>query len=87
MTDDKERQLSEIRSDIEATRQRLAETLDAIEDRLDVPKRVRSALRDAIDTLDTVRQERPEVVYAALAAALGLVAGVTALIIRSATRR
>jgi uncharacterized protein (UPF0147 family) len=87
MTDDKERQLSEIRSDIEATRQRLAETLDAIEDRLDVPKRVRSALRDAMDRLDTIRQERPEIVYAALAGALGLVAGVTALIIRSATRR
>lgn len=87
MTDDKERQLSEIRSDIEATRQRLAETLDAIEDRLDVPKRVRAAIQDAMDRLDTIRQERPEVVYAAIAGALGLVAGVTALIIRSATRR
>jgi ElaB/YqjD/DUF883 family membrane-anchored ribosome-binding protein len=87
MTDDKERQLSEIRSDIEATRQRLAETLDAIEDRLDVPKRVRAAVQDAIDRLDAIRQERPEVVYAAIAGALGLVAGVTALIVRSATRR
>jgi ElaB/YqjD/DUF883 family membrane-anchored ribosome-binding protein len=87
MTDDKERQLSEIRSDIEATRQRLAETLDAIEDRLDVPKRVRAAVRDAIDRLDAIRQERPEVVYAAIAGALGLVAGVTALIIRSATKK
>ena len=64
MTDDKERQLSEIRSDIEATRQRLAETLDAIEDRLDVPKRVRAALQDAMDRVDALRQERPEVVYA-----------------------
>jgi ElaB/YqjD/DUF883 family membrane-anchored ribosome-binding protein len=87
MTDDKERQLSEIRSDIEATRQKLAETLDAIEDRLDVPKRVREAVRDAIDRLDAIRQERPEVVYAAIAGALGLVAGVTALIVRSAVRR
>lgn len=87
MTDDKERQLSEIRSDIEATRQRLAETLDAIEDRLDVPKRVRAAVRDAIDRLDAIRQERPEIVYAAIASALGLVAGITALTIRSATRK
>ena len=87
MTDDKERQLSEIRSDIEATRQRLAETLDAIEERLDVPKRVRKAVADAMERLDTVRQERPEVVYAAIASALGLVAGVTALIIRSATKK
>ncbi|WP_375388052.1 DUF3618 domain-containing protein [uncultured Amnibacterium sp.] len=86
MTDDKERQLSEIRSDIEATRQRLAETLDAIEDRLDVPKRVRAAVQDAMDRLDAVRQERPEVVYAALASAAGVLAGVTALIIRAARR-
>ena len=86
MTDDKERQLSEIRSDIEATRQRLAETLDAIEDRLDVPKRVRAAVQDAIDRLDAIRQERPEIVYAALAGAAGVLAGVTALIIRAARR-
>ena len=86
MTDDKERQLSEIRSDIEATRQRLAETLDAIEDRLDVPKRVRAAVQEAIDRLDAVRQERPEIVYAVLAGAAGLLAGVTALIIRAARR-
>jgi BMFP domain-containing protein YqiC len=86
MTDDKERALSEIRSDIEATRQRLAETLDAIEDRLDVPKRLRAALQDALDRLDVLRQERPEIVYAVLAGIAGLIAGVTALIIRSARR-
>jgi BMFP domain-containing protein YqiC len=86
MTDDKERQLSEIRSDIEATRQRLAETLDAIEDRLDVPKRVRAAVQEAIDRLDAVRQERPEIVYAVLAGAAGVLAGVTALIIRAARK-
>jgi BMFP domain-containing protein YqiC len=86
MTDDKERALSEIRSDIEATRQRLAETLDAIEDRLDVPKRVRALLQDALDRLDALRQERPEVVYGVLAGVAGLIAGVTALIIRGARR-
>ena len=86
MTDDKERQLSEIRSDIEATRQRLAETLDAIEERLDVPKRVRAAVQDAMDSLDRVRQERPEVIYGVLAGIAGLLAGVTALIIRAARR-
>jgi ElaB/YqjD/DUF883 family membrane-anchored ribosome-binding protein len=84
MTDDKERALSEIRSDIEATRQKLAETLDAIEDRLDVPKRVRAAVEDAIERLDTLRQERPEVVYGVLAGIGGLLAGVTALLIRAA---
>jgi len=87
MTDDKERALSEIRSDIEATRQKLAETLDAIEDRLDVPKRVRAALQDALDRLDALRQERPEVVYGVLAGIATLLAGTAALIIRGATRR
>ncbi|WP_375405116.1 DUF3618 domain-containing protein [uncultured Amnibacterium sp.] len=87
MTDDKERALSEIRSDIEATRQRLAETLDAIEDRLDVPKRVRTALQDAMDRLDALRQERPEVVYGVLAGIAALLASVTALIVRAATRK
>jgi ElaB/YqjD/DUF883 family membrane-anchored ribosome-binding protein len=87
MTDDKERQLSEIRSDIEATRQRLAETLDAIEDRLDVPKRVRAAVQDALDQLDALRQERPEVVYGVLAGIAGVIAGVTALLVRAAVRR
>jgi BMFP domain-containing protein YqiC len=86
MTDDKERALSEIRSDIEATRQKLAETLDAIEDRLDVPKRVRAALQDALERLDALRQERPEIVYGALAGVTGLLAGVTALMIRVARR-
>lgn len=86
MTDDKERALSEIRSDIEATRQRLSETLDAIEDRLDVPKRLRAALQDALERIDTLRQERPEVVYGVLAGVAGLLAGVTALLIRGARR-
>ena len=86
MTDDKDRALSEIRSDIEATRQRLAETLDAIEDRLDVPKRVRAGLQDAMDRLDSLRQERPEVVYSVLAGIAGLLAGVTALVVRAARR-
>jgi uncharacterized protein (UPF0147 family) len=86
MTDDKDRALSEIRSDIEATRQRLAETLDAIEDRLDVPKRVRAAVQDAMDRLDALRQDRPEVVYSVLAGIAGLLAGVTALVVRAARR-
>lgn len=86
MTDDKDRQLSEIRSDIEATRQRLAETLDAIEDRLDVPKRMRELLEETRDRLDALRQERPEIVYGVLAGAAALIASVTALIVRAARR-
>lgn len=86
MTDDKDRQLSDIRSDIEETRKRLSETLDAIEDRLDVPKRLRELLADTRDRVDALRQERPEVVYGVLAGAATLIAAVTALIVRGARR-
>ena len=87
MTDDNDRALSDIRSDIEETRKRLADTLDAIEDRLDVPKRLRELLIETRDRVDALRQERPEVVYGVLASAAALVAATTALIIRAATRR
>ncbi len=86
MTDDNDRALSDIRSDIEETRKRLADTLDAIEDRLDVPKRLRELLIDARDNLDALRQERPEVVYGALAAATALIAAAAALIVRGVRR-
>lgn len=87
MTDDKDRALSDIRSDIEETRKRLADTLDAIEDRLDVPKRLRELLTEARDNLDALRQERPEVVYGAIAAAGLLIASAATLIVRGAIRR
>ena len=86
MTDDKDRALSDIRSEIEETRQRLSETLDEIEGRLDVPKRLKALLADSRDRLDTLRQERPEVVYGVLAGAAAVLAGVTALIVRGARR-
>ena len=53
---DKDRALSEIRSDIEVTRQRLAQTLDEIEDRLDVPKRFKKAVAEG---RGTVRHHAP----------------------------
>lgn len=86
MTDDKDRSLSDIRSEIEETRQRLSETLDSIEDRLDVPKRLKSLLADTRDRVDALRQERPEIVYGVLAGAAAVLAAVTALIVRAARR-
>lgn len=87
MTDDKERALSEIRSDIEVTRQKLAETLDAIEDRLDVPKRVRGAVQEGADRLDALRQENPALVYGVISGAAAVVVGLGALVVRGAARR
>ncbi len=64
MTDDdtalshKERALGEIRSDIESTREKLAQTLDAIEDKLNVPKQVSKAASKARDDLRRPAQEQ-----------------------------
>ena len=96
-SDDKDRALSEIRSDIESTRERLSQTLDAIEDRLDVPKRARKAvaegqavagqaLTDARDWFETQRRENPALVYGVLGGAGALVIGAGVLIARGGRR-
>lgn len=81
----KERELGEIRSDIEQTRARLAETLDQIEDKLDVGKRVKNAADDAIARFEKLRKENPVVLYAS-AAIVGLGVVGTALIVRIVRR-
>jgi len=73
----KERELGEIRSDIESTREKLAETLDAIEDKLNLPKQagvVAGRLRDRVLEL---QKDSPVVLYASGAiAVLSAVGGV-----------
>jgi len=73
----KERQLGEIRSDIESTREKLAQTLDAIEDKLNVPKQAQAALDRGRAALERTLKENPVAVYAAAGgvalAAAGLV--------------
>jgi hypothetical protein len=83
---DKDRALSEIRSDIEVTRQRLAQTLDEIEERLDVPKRVRKAVAEGRERFEAMREDNPALVYGALGGAAAVVVGVGALLIRGARR-
>jgi hypothetical protein len=83
---DKDRALSEIRSDIEVTRQRLAQTLDEIEERLDVPKRVKKAVVEGRERFDTMREENPALVYGVLGGAAAVVVGLGALVIRGARR-
>ncbi|MCU1473414.1 DUF3618 domain-containing protein [Amnibacterium sp.] len=83
---DKDRALSEIRSDIEVTRQRLAQTLDEIEERLDVPKRVKKAVAEGRERFDTMREDNPALVYGVLGGAAAVVVGLGALVIRGARR-
>ncbi|WP_375401562.1 DUF3618 domain-containing protein [uncultured Amnibacterium sp.] len=96
-TNDKDRALSEIRSDIESTRERLSETLDAIEDRLDVPKRAKKAfaegravavqaVSDGRTWFETQRRDNPAIVYGVLGGAGALVVGVGVLIARGGRR-
>ena len=95
--DDKQRALADLRSDIETTRERLAQTLDAIEERLDVRKRgvelweegrdrAVVLLNQGRDRFDTLRQENPAVVYGVLGGAAALVLGAGVLVARSARR-
>jgi hypothetical protein len=83
---DKDRALSEIRSDIEVTRQRLAQTLDEIEERLDVPKRVKKAVAEGRERFDTMREDNPALVYGVLGGAAAVVVGLGALVLRGARR-
>jgi hypothetical protein len=68
----KERQLGELRSDIESTREKLAATLDAIEDKLNVPRQAQRLVDRGREAFDTTMKENPVAVYAAAGAvALG----------------
>jgi hypothetical protein len=95
--DDKQRALADIRSDIESTRERLAQTLDAIEERLDVRKRAIELWEDGRDRaldlvndgrtrFDALRQGNPALVYGVLGGAAALVLGAGVLVARSARR-
>jgi Protein of unknown function (DUF3618) len=95
--DDKQRALADIRSDIESTRARLAETLDAIEERLDVRKRAVEVWEDGRDRalglvnqgrarFDALRQENPGLVYGVLGGAAAIVLGAGVLVARGARR-
>lgn len=75
----KERALGELRSDIELTRERLAQTLDAIEDRLNVPKTARRYLDVAKEQWDELRRDNPTAIYAAAGAVVAVVGGLIAL--------
>jgi hypothetical protein len=94
---DKQRALQDIRSDIETTRERLAQTLDAIEERLDVRKRAVDVwqesrdqalvlVRQGRDRFDALRQENPALVYGALGGAAAVVLGAGVLVARGARR-
>ena len=95
---DKDRALSEIRSDIESTRERLAETLDAIEERLDVTKKYRQVVDDGRvkatslygegrEKIEELRRDNPVLLYSVLGGAGAAVVGLGVLLIVRGSRR
>jgi ElaB/YqjD/DUF883 family membrane-anchored ribosome-binding protein len=76
-----------IQAEIEATRAQLAETVDQLSARLDVPARARESAARAKDTaVETYRESPPAVTGAALAL-VGLVVGLMVLRRKRATSR
>ena len=64
-----------IQAEIEATRERLGQTVDELHARLDVPARARESAYRARDTAVETYRESPPVVVGGALALVGLVAG------------
>jgi ElaB/YqjD/DUF883 family membrane-anchored ribosome-binding protein len=77
---------ADIQAGIEATRERLGQTLDELHARLDVPSRARERAYRVRDTAVETYRESPPAVVGALAL-VGLVAGLVVWRKKRATRR
>ena len=78
---------AQIQAEIEATRAQLAETVDQLSARLDVPARAREGAARAKDTAVETYRESPPAVIGATLALVGLVVGLMVLRRKRATSR
>jgi ElaB/YqjD/DUF883 family membrane-anchored ribosome-binding protein len=76
-----------IQAEIEATRARLADTVDQLSARLDVPARAKESAFRARDTAVETYRESPPAVIGAAVALVGLVVGLMVLRRKRATSR
>ena len=74
---------SESPSDVEKARAALTATLDAIEDRLNMPKQARLAVRRAGRRLEELRTENPMAFAAVIVGAAAFVGGAVWLVVRA----
>ncbi|WP_426517799.1 DUF3618 domain-containing protein [Diaminobutyricibacter sp. McL0618] len=74
---------TETPSDIERARAELTATLDAIEDKLNVPKRARLAVERAGRRAQKLRDENPVAFVATAVGAAALVGGAVWLVVRA----
>jgi ElaB/YqjD/DUF883 family membrane-anchored ribosome-binding protein len=77
----------QIKAEIEATRAQLADTVDELSARLDVPARAREGVARAKDTAVETYRESPPAVIGGAVALVGLLVGVVILRRGRATRR
>jgi hypothetical protein len=82
-----ERSHEQIRKDVVKNRQDLAETLDALEFKLNVPKQARFAAQRLTKKIQTLREENPAVLVAGAATAAAVLGTGIWLGVRAISRR
>lgn len=87
MTSTDELSQKELQAKLEDTRQRLASNLDALEDKLNVPKQLGKASRRMRKRIETMREENP-LGLAGIAVASAVAIGLTGyLVVKIVSRR
>lgn len=78
---------AELVEHVAATRARLASTLDALEDKANVPKQFKKGATKQAVKLRKLRREQPLVFAAVVVGASVVAVGILALVVKSATKR
>jgi len=77
----------ELAEHVASTRARLATTLDALEDKANVPKQLKKGATAQAVRLRRLRREKPLVFAAVVVGGAVVAAGILALVVKSATKR
>jgi uncharacterized protein (UPF0147 family) len=78
---------AELAQHVASTRARLASTLDALEDKANVPKQLRKGATAQAVKLKKLRREQPLVFAAVVVGGAAVAAGILALVVKSVTKR
>lgn len=77
----------ELAAHVASTRARLASTLDALEDKANVPKQLKKGATAQAVRLRKLRRDKPLVFAAVVVGGAVVAAGILALVVKSATKR
>ena len=78
---------AELEQHVASTRARLASTLDALEDKANVPKQLRKGATAQAVKLKKLRRQQPLVFAAVVVGGAAVAAGILALVVKSVTKR